>query len=77
MIAIVNYGVGNLLSVKDMLSRAGCRDVVISARPDEISAASKLILPGVKHETFATAAKQIGRSEARKLLDRVFASVGR
>ena len=46
-VAIINYGLGNLGSVKNMLKKVGCTDVVISNDRDELSAADKLILPGV------------------------------
>lgn len=48
MIAIVDYGVGNLSSVSNMFRRAGA-DARISSDPDEIAAADKLLLPGVGH----------------------------
>ncbi|MGA7792977.1 MAG: imidazole glycerol phosphate synthase subunit HisH [Candidatus Acidiferrales bacterium] len=51
MILIIDYGVGNLRSIENMLRRAGV-EVAISSRPDEICAASKLILPGVGHFGF-------------------------
>lgn len=46
MIVIVNYGIGNLGSVLNMLKRVGA-DAVISSDPVEIEKADKLILPGV------------------------------
>lgn len=46
MIAIANYGVGNLQSVERMLRKAGA-DVRVSSSSAEIRAADKLILPGV------------------------------
>jgi len=48
MIVIVDYGLGNLRSIHNMLNRAGI-DAVISSEPNELRAASKLILPGVGH----------------------------
>jgi imidazole glycerol-phosphate synthase subunit HisH len=53
MIAIVDYGAGNLTSVKkavDWLSQS----CVIASNPAEVERASKIILPGVGH--FATTA---------------------
>lgn len=52
MIVIINYGVGNLISVKNMTMRAGAKDVIISNSQEEIEAAKKLILPGVGHFDF-------------------------
>jgi glutamine amidotransferase len=49
MIAIVNYGVGNLLSIKNMLKKAGFTDVIISSSKEDIKRADKIILPGVGH----------------------------
>lgn len=46
MIVIVDYGLGNLGSIKNMLQSLGFESV-ISADPDRINTASKLILPGV------------------------------
>jgi glutamine amidotransferase len=46
MIVIIDYGVGNLSSIKNMMKKAGC-EAVISSDPEIISSAEKLILPGV------------------------------
>ena len=46
-IVIVNYGLGNLGSVKNMLKKVGCTDAVITDNMNEIEQADKLILPGV------------------------------
>ncbi len=46
MIAIIDYGAGNLFSVKNALDYLG-EPNVISADPDEIKHADALILPGV------------------------------
>ena len=48
MIAIVNYGLGNLSSIQNMCKRLSV-DAIINSKEDEIRAASKLILPGVGH----------------------------
>lgn len=48
-ITIINYGAGNLLSVKNMLKKAGANDVLISSKAEEIQDSEKLILPGVGH----------------------------
>lgn len=47
MIAIIDYDMGNLGSIKNMFHRIGCDDVKISREPAEIISADKLILPGV------------------------------
>lgn len=46
MLTIVNYGVGNLGSIYNMLKKAGV-SAMISSQPSDILAADKLILPGV------------------------------
>lgn len=46
MITIVDYGVGNLGSIKNMFRRVGAR-AEITSDPDAISAAKKILLPGV------------------------------
>ena len=47
MICIVDYGAGNLASVKNILKKVGAEDVVISNQKEEILKADKIILPGV------------------------------
>lgn len=51
MIVIVDYGVGNLKSIQNMLRRGGVASHV-SDDPKEIRLAEKLILPGVGHFRF-------------------------
>lgn len=48
MIAIINYGMGNLGSVKRKLDRIQALSVITND-PDEIRKCDKLILPGVGH----------------------------
>ena len=48
MIAIINYGLGNLTSIQNMFRRLGV-DCMITDNPDNIRNASKLLLPGVGH----------------------------
>ncbi|MDX1652594.1 MAG: imidazole glycerol phosphate synthase subunit HisH [Brumimicrobium sp.] len=48
-ITIINYGAGNLQSVKNMFKKAGASDALISDKKDDIEKADKLILPGVGH----------------------------
>ena len=56
MIAIIDYGVGNLFSLVSSLKRIGA-DAEVTADPDTIRKADKLILPGVG--AFADAAKKL------------------
>lgn len=67
MIVIVDYDVGNLASVCNMLQKAGT-DAVISRDRGEILAADKLILPGVGH--FDHGMKMLQESGLRDTLDR-------
>lgn len=46
MVTIIDYGVGNLNSIKNMLKKIGT-DAIISSLPADIDSAEKLILPGV------------------------------
>ncbi len=46
MIAIINYGMGNLGSVQNMLKRVGVQSVLIT-HPDQLNGVTKIILPGV------------------------------
>jgi len=48
MIAVINYGLGNLTSIKNMFARLGV-DAVITDDKQKIRDASKLLLPGVGH----------------------------
>lgn len=49
IITIINYGIGNLTSVKNMLRKAGADHVVISSELEDIEKADKFLLPGVGH----------------------------
>ena len=46
MIAIIDYGMGNLASVKNAFLKLGY-DAMITSRPVEILQAEKVVLPGV------------------------------
>lgn len=67
MITVVDYGMGNLGSIANMLRKVGaeCR---VSSQPDEIAAADKIILPGVG--AFDAAMERINASGLRPVLDR-------
>jgi glutamine amidotransferase len=47
MIAIIDYGLGNLGSVQNILKKVGCSDSIITLSPEAIANADKIILPGV------------------------------
>lgn len=66
MIAIVDYGVGNLFSLKSSFAMLGF-DAIVTGNKDEISAADRIILPGVgAFEDAAQKLKQSGLDEAVK-----------
>lgn len=67
MITIVDYGMGNLGSIRSMLRRIGVRST-ITGDPDEIARAEKVLLPGVGR--FDAAMRQIGERGLREVLDR-------
>ena len=46
MIAIVDYGVGNLFSLRSSLAHLGL-EAVVTADPEALRAADRIILPGV------------------------------
>ena len=64
MIAVIDYGVGNLFSLRSSLKFIGAESCV-SSEPDVLRAADRLILPGVG--AFGDAAEKLRRSG----LDRV------
>lgn len=47
MIALIDYGAGNLHSVHNALKQAGAHDLVITNDPDAVRGADRIILPGV------------------------------
>lgn len=46
-VALIDYGAGNLRSVHNALAAAGASDVVVTADPDIIARADRIVLPGV------------------------------
>ena len=46
-LALIDYGAGNLQSVKNTLKAAGADDVVVTADPDVVAKADRIVLPGV------------------------------
>ena len=65
MIAIVDYGVGNLFSLKCSFKSIGA-DVCVTSDPEEIAKADRIILPGVG--AFEDAAKKLADSGLDKVL---------
>jgi glutamine amidotransferase len=46
-LALIDYGAGNLQSVRNALIAAGSADVVVTADPDVVRGADRIVLPGV------------------------------
>ena len=65
MIAIIDYGVGNLFSLKSSFAAIGA-DTVVTGDPAIIRSAEKLVLPGVG--AFGDAAALLRRNELDKLI---------
>lgn len=52
MIALIDYGAGNIRSVQNALKRLGVESILTN-RPDELRSAEKVIFPGVGEASFA------------------------
>jgi glutamine amidotransferase len=63
MIAIVDYGAGNLVSVKKAVDWLG-HESVITPDPAEVVKAAKIILPGVGHFASTSTLASLGLREA-------------
>lgn len=46
-VALIDYGAGNLHSVHNALRAAGAADVAVTADPDVVTKAGRIVLPGV------------------------------
>jgi glutamine amidotransferase len=66
MLTIVDYGVGNLASIRNMLKKIGV-EAMISSKKEDILAADKLILPGVG--AFDTCAEKLQQSGLLETLE--------
>lgn len=66
MVTIIDYGVGNLSSIKNMLHRIGVRASITNSK-EEIELAEKLILPGVGHFNYGM--EQLHKSGFVELLN--------
>ena len=65
MVAIIDYGVGNLFSLKSSFAEIG-EEAIVTADPEELRAADRLILPGVG--AFGDAAAKLRESGLDKVL---------
>lgn len=48
MLTIIDYGVGNLASIQNMLKKAGAKSL-ISSNTNDVANATKIIMPGMGH----------------------------
>lgn len=46
-VALIDYGAGNLQSVRNALTAAGAEDILVTDDPDVVRAADRVVLPGV------------------------------
>jgi len=65
MVAIVDYGVGNLFSLKSSFAAIGA-EIVVTDSPDVLKAADRIILPGVG--AFGDAAEELRQTGLDKVL---------
>ena len=63
MVAIVDYGVGNLFSLKSSFARVGA-EVTVTGDPAVLHAADRIVLPGVG--AFGDAAAKLRAAEKEK-----------
>jgi len=63
MIAIVDYGAGNLVSVKKAIDWLG-QECIITSDPAQVAAATKVVLPGVGHFTSTESLERTGLKKA-------------
>lgn len=68
MIAIIDYGLGNVLAFKNALNRLNV-PVVIAKSPADLAGATRLILPGVG--SFDHAMKEFDRSGMRETVEQL------
>lgn len=65
MIAIVDYGAGNLVSVKKALDWLG-QESVVTSEAEQIKTADKIVLPGVGHFASTARIEKTGMRQAIK-----------
>ena len=68
MIAVLDYGIGNIGSIRNMLMKAGENDVEFVYSPEQLVKAEKIILPGVG--SFDMGMELLNRSGMRCELDK-------
>lgn len=75
MIAIIDYGLGNIGSIYNMLKKVGCEDVFFASKKEDLHKADKYILPGVG--AFDTGMNMLNSSGMREELDKQVLSNGK
>ena len=77
MIAIIDYGMGNVGSIQNMLVRIGVKrsNIILAHNCDDLKNAEKLILPGVGK--FDTGMKMLRDSGMREKIDQFVLEEGR
>jgi glutamine amidotransferase len=66
MLTILDYGVGNLTSIQNMLKKAGVESL-ISGREEDIARATRLLLPGMGH--FDNCMEKLNQSGLRSMVE--------
>lgn len=66
-IIVVDYGMGNLGSIRNMLKKVGA-ECVVTSDPDVVAKASRIVLPGVGH--FGRAMSNIAELGLKEVLDK-------
>lgn len=66
MIAVVDYGMGNIAAICNMFKKLGVHCVAVKS-PEELVAAEKIVLPGVG--AFNAGVEHIGMASLREVLD--------
>lgn len=65
MIAVIDYGMGNIGSILNMFKRIEVKDIKVTNQPDDVIKADKILLPGVgAFDTGMIHLKQSGLIEA-------------
>jgi imidazole glycerol-phosphate synthase subunit HisH len=67
MITIIDYGIGNLSSIRNMLRKSGFNSI-ISGRAEDVANASKILLPGMG--AFDNCMEKLDQSGLRPLIER-------
>jgi len=75
VIALVDYGAGNLTSVRKALAALDC-EVIVPSSVDELATASRIIVPGVGHFDRTRAIDEEWRGAIRAALERGVALFG-